>query len=448
MKPILGLKVGQQLTITPQLQQAIRLLQLSSAELQTEISTQLQTNVLLEVPEEDTRLEDEDLPDTLASLTDWGRPQQERTSDPIETLNATSLSLRDYLFWQMQLTPFTNTDRLIAASIIDAINDDGFLTCTLKDLSATLQPNVIVELDEIEAVLHRIQQFDPLGVGARSLEECLSIQMKHVPLSTPWHHQAQLLITHYLLLLGKHNYSALQQRLKLNANELQEVIQLIQTLHPCPGSQITHTVPEYIIPDAFVFKHQGTWVVKLNHRALPHVTINQQYAAIVRDRATKHPLLKQQLQEAKWLLRGIETRNDTLLRVIRSIVARQTAFLEYGEAHLTPLILQEIADDVGMHGSTISRITTRKFLHTPGGIIELKRFLSPPINKHVENGPSATAVRAKIRTLVANEGSKPLSDNKIVALLAADGVAVARRTVTKYREEMHILPSHQRKRLR
>lgn len=463
MKPTIGLKIGHQLTMTPQLQQAIRLLQMSSVDLRTEILSALEANPLLEIKEEDfsdTSIEDslddhnEDRLDDELSLIpqerEWGRAHHELSSNPIESLNAVELTLRDHLFLQMQLTPFSDTDRLIAATIIDAINEDGFLTSSLEDIAATLMPNIEVDIAEIEAVLHRIQQFDPIGVGSRTLEECLSVQIKHLPLATPWHHQAQMLITHYLLLLGKHDYATLRRRLGLSSEELQEVIHLIQTLNPRPGTQIGQRAAEYIIPDAMVYKKQGKWIVELNSQSTPDVTINDYYASLIRQKDPNHnnQSLRQQLQEARWFLKSIEARNTTLLKVVKCIVSHQIDFLEHGPEHMKPLILQDVANDIDMHESTISRITTQKYLRTPRGIFELKYFFSSHINKEQGNDCSPTAVRALIKKLIVNENAqKPLSDSKIAVLLAQQGIALARRTVAKYREEMNILPSHERKQL-
>lgn len=449
MKRALELKLGTQLSMTPQLQQAIRLLQMSSVELRAEIQAALEQNPFLELEFEDgieeiieENQEDELEESELFRLQEINErhPYHEDDLFPIETLNANKPSLREYLFWQMQLTPLNEIDRLIASTIIDAINEDGFLTSSLEDIMITLQPN-IVEMQEIEAVLHRIQQFDPIGVGSRSLEECLKIQINHLPKATPWHHQAQLLITHYLLLLGKHDYTTLQRRLRLRAQELNEVIRLVQTLNPRPGTQIGERHAEYIIPDAFTFKYQGKWSAELNPQLTPRLFINDYYASIInqKDQRSNQQTLRQQLQEAKWFLKSIEARNTTLRKVIEAIISHQTPFLEHGDEHMKPLILQDIADELEMHESTISRVTTQKYLHTPRGTFELKHFFS---------SNSSTAVRAFIKKIIANENiHKPFSDKKIVSLLAGQGVNIARRTVAKYREELNILPSNERKQL-
>lgn len=451
MKRALELKLGTQLSMTPQLQQAIRLLQMSSVELCAEIQTALEKNPLLEEeiledPEEENRKESEPF-----HLQEMGGKHNHRdnASLSVESLNANPPSLRDHLFWQMQLTPFSETDRLIASAIIDAINEDGFLTCSLEDIVTTLQPRV-VEIQEIEAVLHRVQQFDPVGVGSRNLEECLKIQINHLPLATPWHHQAQILITHYLLLLGKHDYAALQRRLRLRAEELAEVIHLIQTLNPRPGTQIGERLAEYIVPDAFTFKRQGKWIVELNPKFTPRLSINNYYASIInqKNQRVNQQALRQQLQEAKWFLKSIEARNATLQKVITAIVNHQTLFLEKGDEYMKPLILQDIANELGMHESTISRITTQKYLHTPRGTFELKHFFSSQINKNGDKDCSPTAVRALIKKIIANENlNKPLSDRKIASLLESQGINIARRTIAKYREELNISPSNERKQL-
>lgn len=463
MKPVLELKIGHQLTMTPQLQQAIRLLQMSSVDLRTEILSALETNPLLEIKEapdseqEVVELSEVEQPIEEASLeddrphfqeNDWGNPHHVHNQNPIETMNGTTPSLRDHLFWQMQLTPFSENDTLIAEALIDSINDDGFLTSSLEDVISTLKPNIEVDPTEVEAVLHRIQHFDPIGVGSRTLEECLNIQISELPDTTPWHHQAQLLITHYLLLLGKHDYATLRRRLGLRSEELQEVIHLIQTLNPKPGSKVGDCVTEYIVPDAFVYKNQGKWTIELNPQITPDLMINPLYASLIRQRDTRadNQFIRQQLQEAKWFLKSVESRNDTLYKVIECIVAHQRDFLEHGAEYMKPLILQDVANDIDMHESTISRITTQKYLHTPRGIFELKYFFSSHINRVNGNDCSPTAVRALIKKLIMHEDpNKPLSDSKVMDLLAKQGIKLARRTVAKYREEMNILPSNERK---
>lgn len=451
MKPTLELRIGQQLAMTPQLQQAIRLLQLSNVDLRAEILTAIEINPLLEIKEDSPSEEetvdfleendnDEFLDGPVVKERDWGKSHYENLHDPIETLNGTPLSLRDHLFWQMQLTPFTETDKLIAAAIIDSINPDGFLTTSLEDIIATLKPNIEADIPEVEAVLHRIQQFDPIGVGSRNLEECLQVQIKHMPSSTPWHHQAQMLITHHLMLLSKHDYNTLRRRLDLSKEELQEVINLIQKLNPKPGNNISDRIPEYITPDVTVRKKNKEWVVELNKQWLPQIQINHDYA--------QASCFRQQLQEAKWLLKSIESRHDTLLKVAKAITVRQTEFLEKGPEFMKPLILQEIADELGMHESTISRITTQKYINTPRGNFELKYFFSGHINKGNGMESSSTSIRALIKKLISEENSKkPLSDSKIAKLLSEKKITIARRTIAKYREEMNILPSNERKQL-
>lgn len=459
VKRALELKLGTQLSMTPQLQQAIRLLQMSSVELRAEIQAALEQNPLLDFEEitlEETLQDDQDDQEDQDDSEQQSfqeiskkQSQQETPLFPVETLNANTPSLRDHLFWQMQLTPLSETDRLIASAIIDAIDEDGFLTCSLEDIIATLQPQ-IVDMPEVEAILHRIQQFDPVGVGSRNLEECLKIQINHLPQATPWHHQAQLLITHYLLLLGKHDYATLRRRLKLRAEELNEVIHLIQTLNPRPGTQVGERHTEYIVPDAFTFKRHGKWIVELNKQLMPKLSINDYYASIINanhQRSHQH-ILRQQLQEAKWFLKSIETRNTTLQKVLEAIVAHQTPFLEHGNEYMRPLILQDIASELEMHESTISRITTQKYIHTPLGTFELKHFFSNQVNKNGAKECSPMAVQALIKKLIAHENPhKPLSDQKIALLLAEQGVTLARRTIAKYREELHILPSNERKQL-
>jgi RNA polymerase sigma-54 factor len=460
--------------MTPQLQQAIRLLQLSAVDLQTEIQEALDTNSMLEVqeaPTPETTLEGsshnndntDSEPTSYAQQSDdereqahWEYPlsQQYRyqghgSGNELETLNGTQTTLQDHLLWQMQLTPFSDTDKLIATTIIDAINEDGFLVCPLAEIVATVKQACDVEMEEVEAVLHRIQRFDPVGVGARSLSECLKVQLDHQP-SSKWRNKAQELVCHHLELLGKRDYPALKRRLGLTLDELREVIQAIQSLNPRPGTKIGGPSPEYIVPDVYTYKKHGKWHVELNPECTPHLKINHDYASLVRrsDSSADNQFLRNQLQEARWFLKSIENRNDTLLKVARCIVQEQQGFLEYGEEAMKPLILHDIAGVLEMHESTISRVTTQKYLHTPRGTFELKYFFSSHVGTDEGGECSATAIRALIKKLIAAENrKKPLSDSKLSKLLAELGIQVARRTVAKYREGMTIPPSNERKQL-
>lgn len=472
MKPSLQLRIGHQLTMTPQLQQAIRLLQLSSVDLCTEIQEALETNALLELQEnssaENTTEEnhesshEEDLLDIPSQDDDhqerWeaqiGTQRthrfQEANGNEIETLNGTQITLQDHLLWQMQLTPFSDTDKLIAITIIDAINEDGFLVCPLEDIFNTVKHACDIEETEVEAVLHRIQRFDPVGVASRNLSECLKVQLDHLPTCSPWRNKAKELVSHHLELLGKRDYPALRRRLGLSLEDLKEVILCIQSLNPRPGTKIGNRTAQYIVPDVYTFKRQGIWQVELNPDCTPQLRINQHYAALIKrsDSSADNQFLRNQLQEARWFLKSIENRNDTLLKVARCIVKEQQAFLDYGEEAMKPLILHHIAQALEMHESTISRVTTQKYLHTPRGTFELKYFFSSHVGTDAGGECSATAIRALIKKLISTENrKKPLSDCKLSQLLAEQGIQVARRTVAKYREGMTIPPSNERKQL-
>ncbi len=475
MKPSLQLRIGHQLTMTPQLQQAIRLLQLSAVDLQTEIQEALDTNSMLELPEAPAQENSFDEPPSEAQIQDsqtqhyteqsddegdgfsWefqslSKNQfryHESTGNELETLNGNQTSLQDHLLWQMQLTPFSDSDRLIATTIIDAINEDGFLVCPLEEIVTTVKQACDVEETEVEAVLHRIQRFDPVGVGARSLSECLKVQLDQLP-SLKWRNKAKELVSFHLELLGKRDYPALRRRLGLTLDELREVIHCIQSLNPRPGTKVGGRAPEYIVPDVYTFKKHGIWQVELNPVCTPHLQINRHYASLIKrsDTSADNQFLRTQLQEARWFLKSIENRNDTLLKVARCIVAQQQGFLDFGEEAMKPLILHDVAEVLEMHESTISRVTTQKYLHTPRGTFELKYFFSSHVGTDEGGECSATAIRALIKKLIAAENrNKPLSDSKLSKMLAELGIQVARRTVAKYREGMAIPPSNERKQL-
>lgn len=494
MKQSLDLKLGQHLTITPQLQQAIRLLQLSSIELQQEIQEALESNPLLEENERDDdpehkaeessladaadgNGEDGDTYDDVEALpatdadtapdegdrdTDWDEglesltaPTSSRTSDDdfpdIDARNSPPQTLHDHLMWQMQMTPFSDADRQIALALIDAISEDGYLECTLEEIQQALGKNLAIELDEIEAVLHQIQNFDPIGVGARDLAECLQLQMRTLPPDTPGLNPAQRLATPpHLALLAARDYTQLRRQLKLTAEELQQTIQLIQGLNPRPGNSVTSTHAGYVVPDIIVRKFRGAWRAELNPDISPRLRINRQYEKMIHrgDSSADNRYLQDQLQQARWFIKSLASRNDTMLKVARTIVDRQRAFFDHGPEAMKPLVLHDVAESVGMHESTISRVTTNKYMLTPRGIFELKYFFSSHVTTADGGTCSATAIRSIIKKLVESESTaKPISDSKIADILAEQGINVARRTVAKYRESMNIPPSNQRKSL-
>jgi RNA polymerase sigma-54 factor len=487
MKQSLQLRLGQQLTMTPQLQQAIRLLQLSSLDLQAEAQAILDSNLMLERSDEpqdlpvqpetlaaqvaaDARPEtelnaaptDTTLPDELPVDSAWediyesydGETRYSRGEDedwdPYERYAGAGESLRDYLYWQMRLTPFTERDMVIATTLIDAIDESGYLTLPLAEICQGLRDEFAVTPAEVEAVLQRVQRFDPQGVGARTPAECLLLQLEALPAATPWLAEARLLVGQHLELLANHDFAALMRRLKVSREALQGIVSLIQSLNPHPGARLSNAAPQYVIPDVLVYRQRNIWRVELNTESTPKLRINARYAALTR-RAGKNgdiACLKNHLQEARWFLKSLQNRNETLLKVATCIVERQREFLEQGDEHMKPLILRDIAEVLGMHESTISRVTTQKYMHTPRGIYELKYFFSSHVGTSDGGECSSTAIRAMIRKLIqAEDPGKPLSDDKIAKLLEAEGIQVARRTVAKYREAMTISASSDRKRL-
>jgi RNA polymerase sigma-54 factor len=503
MKASLQLKMGQQLTMTPQLQQAIRLLQLSTLDLQQEIQEALESNPMLELAEEDTgknsnNSSDEnenrfDQKSSTSENTDNDSPTAEdQWSDTIpqdlpvdtawddiypnqsssgsysdedmdfESKNSVDETLQEHLIWQLNLTQMSDLDRYIASMLIDSISNDGYLQTTTEEIADSINsslahfdaesslPENRVDVDEVEAVLKVIQNFDPPGIAGRDLQECLLIQLRQLPEDTKWLPQAKLLVKHYLNLLGNRDYPQLIRRSRIKENDLKEVIQLIQSLNPRPGEGISTSSVEYIVPDVFVKKEKGRWRVELNPDIAPKIRVNASYTSLIRraDSSSDNTFLKDQLQEAKWFIKSLLSRNETLLKVATRIVEHQQNFLEYGEEAMKPLVLHEIAEAVDMHESTISRVTTQKYMHTPRGIFELKYFFSSHVSTSSGGECSSTAIRAIIKKLIAAEPpKKPLSDSKLADILDEQGIKVARRTIAKYREAMSIPPSNERKRL-
>jgi RNA polymerase sigma-54 factor len=488
MKQALQLRVGQHLSMTPQVQQAIRLLQLSTLELQQEIQEALESNLMLEAAEEAERLEERSaeereereeritssdgenerdldiekntLPDELPVDSAWEDVYDSATLPPGSSsrrddegidflaLNSAAETLHGHLLWQLNLTPFGDTDRAIAETIIDAVNEDGYLTQTLEEIREALGAEV--DLPEITAVLHRIQRFDPAGVAARDLGECLWLQLQQLPEETPWRAQAMELTGKHFDLLARQEQAQMKRRLKVDDEGLSRITQLVRSLNPRPGSGVASMVPEYVVPDVFVFRKGGTWRVELNPETTPRLRINPDYAALIRraDASQDNQCLKNHMQEARWFIKSLASRNETLLRVASKIVEFQRPFFDYGEEAMKPLVLRDVADALGMHESTVSRVTTQKYMHTPRGTYEFKYFFSSHVSTAGGGECSATAIRALIKKLVASESpEKPLSDNKIAEILTEQGINVARRTVAKYRESMAIAPSSERKRL-
>lgn len=494
MKQSLQLRLSQQLAMTPQLQQAIRLLQLSTLELQQEIQQALESNPLLEQDDDDNQqdlnqsdaeqtdnlsdnstdtdneheveeldtldaLEQKDMPDDLPLDTQWeeiytaGTPSGTSNDYGDDELplyqGETTDSLQDYLTWQAELTPFTETDHAIAVAIIDAVDETGYLTVSTDDILAGMGDDEL-ELDEVEAVLKRIQRFDPIGVAARDLKECLLIQLSAFSKDVPYLKETRLIIEQYLELLGNRDFRQLMRQTKLREETLKAVIEIIQSLDPKPGLSIDTGESEYVIPDVLVKKSGEHWQVELNTDSIPRLRINETYAALGQSAQNESDgkFIRDNLQEAKWLIKSLESRNETLLKVAHCIVDTQQAFFELGDEHMKPLVLADIAEQVEMHESTISRVTTQKFLHCPRGIFELKYFFSSHVSTDSGGEASSTAIRALVKKLIAAENpAKPLSDSKLANMLAELGIQVARRTVAKYRESLSIPPSNQRKEL-
>ena len=492
MKPSLQLKFSQQLTMTPQLQQAIKLLQLSTLDLQQEIQEALDSNPLLEVEEgndepqleknnidnddsgseatasasSDTleagdALEKNDLPDELPIDSTWDEyysasssPAPGPSNDDEQIFQGeTTEDIQEHLLWQMRLTHFSDTDRAIATAIIDSIDESGYLTVTLDDILEAVNDDDMeepIEMDEIECVLKRIQMFDPIGSGSRSPQECLMVQLRQFSEDTPWLAEAKQLIEEYSDLLSSKDYRTLMRKSRLKEDQLREAMRLLQTLNPRPGSALVTKEPEYVIPDVSVAKKNGRWVVELNPDSLPKLSVNQQYAAMSRraKNSSDSQFIRSHMQEAKWFIKSLESRNETLMKVANCIVQQQMGFFEHGPEMMKPMVLNDVAEMVDMHESTISRVTTQKYMHTPRGIFELKYFFSSHVATESGGECSSTAIRALIKKLVAAEKpSKPLSDSKIASLLAEQGIKVARRTIAKYRESLSIPPSNQRKSL-
>lgn len=476
MKQGLQLRLSQQLAMTPQLQQAIRLLQLSTLELQQELQQALESNPLLEQidthEEIDTRetqdsetldtadaLEQKEMPEELPLDASWdtiytaGTPSGtsgDYIDDELPVYQGeTTQTLQDYLMWQVELTPFSDADRAIATSIVDAVDETGYLTVPLEDILESIGDEEI-DIDEVEAVLKRIQRFDPVGVAAKDLRDCLLIQLSQFDKTTPWLEEARLIISDHLDLLANHDFRTLMRVTRLKEDVLKEAVNLIQSLDPRPGQSIQTGEPEYVIPDVLVRKHNGHWTVELNSDSIPRLQINQHYASMCNNARNDgdSQFIRSNLQDAKWLIKSLESRNDTLLRVSRCIVEQQQAFFEQGEEYMKPMVLADIAQAVEMHESTISRVTTQKYLHSPRGIFELKYFFSSHVNTEGGGEASSTAIRALVKKLIAAENpAKPLSDSKLTSLLSEQGIMVARRTVAKYRESLSIPPSNQRKQL-
>ena len=501
MRQGLQLKFSQQLTMTPQLQQAIKLLQLSTLDLQQEIIEQLYNNPLLETDERETEnnqaqqndnnsgaddvsfdnndpenyTEIEDTPtspdnadetswetasnESLVGENSWNESNSPSSKSPsndkdfnLEAIYQVTESLQDHLFWQLNLITLSDRDKAVAEAFIDSVNDNGFLVGNLQEITAHLHDQTEddpLQDDELVAVLKRVQQFDPPGIFARDPKECLSIQLNQLCDDTPYLQEAKLLVEDFLEDIASTELAKLAKKSKLDKACLQQGLELIRTLNPRPGEMLAADDTEYIVPDVYIEKISGRWQVKLNDSNIPRIKINQAYSDLIKraDDSAENQFLKKNLNEARWFLRSLESRNDTLMQVTMAIVDFQQGFLEHGPVAMKPLVLSEIAEQLDLHESTVSRVTTKKYMATPQGIFELKYFFSSHVGTSDGGECSSTAVCAILKMLIeAEKPCKPLSDNKLTTLLADQGIQVARRTVAKYRESMNIPSSSQRKR--
>jgi len=477
MKHSLQLRLSQHLTLTPQLQQSIRLLQLSTLELNQELERILQENPLLE-RDDDSREQPvatadtaaraaEPEPATEAPATEGPAAETDDAQTSVlddaplpgyrddgedgehQQIAAEAPSLRAHLLSQISLTNLSGRDHQLVALLIDSLDDDGYLTQSLEELAALLPAELEVDLDELQIVLKHLQHLEPVGVGARSLSECLALQLAALPPDTPYLGEALETARNYLEVLAARDFTRLKKLLRCDDAALRATQKLITGLNPKPGRNFSSEETRYIVPDVIVKKLKGVWLASLNPDAMPRLRVNHLYAEILqRNRSTGSQQLASQLQEAKWLIKNVQQRFDTILRVAQAIVDRQRQFLEHGEVAMRPLVLREIAAVLDLHESTVSRVTTQKYMHTPRGIFELKYFFGSHVTTEAGGAASSTAIRALIRQLVAAENArKPLSDGQISEILSQQGIMVARRTIAKYRESLQILPANLRKSL-
>jgi RNA polymerase sigma-54 factor len=477
LKQGIQLKLGQSLSMTPQLQQAIKMLQLSSLELEQEIQTVLESNPLLERPEDSENFDASDsntevsetpteslsetIPDELSTDSDWddtydpewkvSNGDGESASDYIEKLHSNEEGLAEHLLWQIDLSNLSVIDKTIAHLIVDYINDDGLLTESPEQILNSLESELLIELDDVEAVLSFVNHLDPIGMGARDLGQSLWLQFNYHYPKHPLKKKAQLLLEKNLDLLAKRDYKSIKKETRLNNDQLEILVNLMKTLDPNPASNFSQSDVDYIKPDVYVRKVKGRWLVSHNAETLPDLRINDTYAEMASDSRTDKAAsdyIKDNLQQARWFIKSLDNRNTTILNVANAIVDRQMAFLQYGDEAMKPMVLKDLAEQLDLHESTISRVTTRKFLHTPRGVYEFKYFFSSHVNTDTGGECSATAIRAMIKKLITAENPrKPYSDNKLTNLLNEQGINVARRTVAKYREALAIPSSHDRKAL-
>ena len=481
MKHTLQLKLSQHLTLTPQLQQSIRLLQLSTLELNQELERFLQENPLLE---RDDEIGEESAPmtsggigadshdgSTTSDTTEETVPKSESNADVIDglwldeagsyaardeaeeseypQLAAVAPTLREHLNWQLNFTKLPDREKKLVSLLIDALDEDGFLTQPLEELASMLPEELSVSPEELQTALQQLQKLEPTGVGARNLGECLALQLQALPDDTPLRAEALTIATQHLDLLAARDFGKLRKILHCDDLALREAQHLITSLNPRPGADFAALETRYIVPDVIVKKIKSIWVASLNAEAMPKLRVNRMYADILhRNRDASFQKLASQLQEAKWLIKNVQQRFDTILRVSQAIVDRQRHFLEHGDVAMRPLVLREIAEALDLHESTVSRVTTQKYMLTPRGTYELKYFFGSHVTTETGGACSAIAIRALIKQLVSAENpKKPLSDSQISEILGQQGIVVARRTIAKYREALQIPPVSMRKAL-
>jgi len=478
MKPTLQLRLSQQLTLTPQLQQAIRLLQLSTLDMHQEVARLLEENPMLETADdsapgaipgeprsatitvnEDAEQKHNDTDDRGADdfgsqPADWntGGGAMRSTDDEDENFPeqaADQASLRAHLHSQLTTSPLTAKDRKVVGMLIDALDENGYLAQDIEELAELLPEELEITLDDLETALVQLQHLDQPGLAARNLGECLALQLKGLPEDTPQRDLAISLVSHHLELVAAHDFSKIKKLLHCCDDELRTAQHLITCLNPKPGAEFGQSVADYVVPDVIVEKHKNQWRARLNAEAMPKLRVNQIYANILQQRSDKNSSqLSTQLQEAKWLIKNLQQRFETILRVAQAITARQVNFFEHGEIGMRPLVLREIADELELHESTVSRSTTQKFMQTPRGIYEFKHFFGSGLATDDGGTCSSSAIRELIKQLVsAEDGRKPLTDSRMSEILAQQGIVVARRTIAKYRESMRILPVNLRKSL-
>ena len=484
MKPTLQLKLSQHLTLTPQLQQSIKLLQLSTLELNQEIERFLLENPMLE-REEGSESAPVGLPPTSPGPSDTGsadsapaheaestssesvassdpdfeegidwsdtgsgaRSKSEDDDSDFQDIQAAGVSLRDHLDVQVALSPLSDRDRMLVRFIIEAIDDDGYLHQSLDELFELLPPESGFDLDDLNIALRHVQQLDPVGIGARTPQECLGLQLRALPAS-PERELAILIVEQHIALLADRNFTQIKRVTNCGDEALRAAQALILSLDPHPGSRHSGEEARYVLPDVTVRKVRGRWMAILNTEAVPKLRVNRLYANLLRQSRGQAGALSGQLQEARWLIKHVQQRFDTILRVSQAIVDQQRQFFDHGEVAMRPLTLREIAEQLELHESTVSRVTTQKYMATPRGVLELKYFFGSHVATDTGGAASSTAIRALIRQIVdAEDKKKPLSDAKIADLLGQQGIVVARRTVVKYRTSLNIPPVSLRKTL-